>query len=137
MQKNKYARIRERTGLSAYAFSGQLEQRGLVTRNHYYKYERGEAIPRSEQEDAIIALNAELRGLDFNDVLIELRGENPKNKPTANVAQPAPQPQTRLCPYCEGGGQLFWGAPDAIGTDSEPCDVCGGRGYLVVREVRK
>lgn len=87
MQRNKYVTIRQRTGLSAYAFGGLLEQRGLGTRNHYYKYERGVATPRVDIEDAIIALNAEIRNIPFNNVLLELRGLEPKSEqPVASAA---------------------------------------------------
>lgn len=80
MPENKYAAIRERTGLSAYAFGGLLEQKSIATRNHYYKYERGHATPRADLEDAIIRLNAELRGVPFNQVLLELRGLEPQDE---------------------------------------------------------
>lgn len=40
----------------------------------------------------------------------------------------------RSCPYCEGRGCLYDGAPDAEDTPTEECDACHGTGYDVERE---
>lgn len=74
MRENRYAEVRERTGLTTYAFGSELEARGLCTRDYYYRIERGAGTPKIGIENAIIRLNAELRGVSFNEVLLELRG---------------------------------------------------------------
>lgn len=76
MKENRYAEVRERTGMTTYAFGSELEARGLCTRDHYYRIERGDAVPKISIENAIIELNAEQRGVVFNQVLLELRGVN-------------------------------------------------------------
>lgn len=48
MKAETLKKLRERTGLTAYAFGLELAQRGITTPNHYYVLERGEAQGRVE-----------------------------------------------------------------------------------------
>jgi DnaJ-class molecular chaperone len=36
--------------------------------------------------------------------------------------------EVKRCAHCGGRGELYNGAPDAVGVSSEPCDACGGSG---------
>ncbi|MEM7738646.1 MAG: hypothetical protein AAF267_22980, partial [Deinococcota bacterium] len=37
---------------------------------------------------------------------------------------------TATCPQCEGRGVLYHGAPDALGTATQPCGKCEGTGEV-------
>lgn len=72
----KYKELRERTGMSAYAFGKELMARRGTHIQMWYAYERGHRTPQNRDlEDAILALLAEKLGRTFNDVLLEVRGK--------------------------------------------------------------
>jgi hypothetical protein len=73
---NRFARVRQKTGLSAYGMARELLKRDVIKGvDHYYKIERGEiAHPTPELENGFIEAIADLTGASFNDVLISLRG---------------------------------------------------------------
>ena len=73
---NRFVRVRQTTGLSAYQMARELLKRDVIKGvDHYYRIERGEiGHPSLELENGFIEVVAELTGKPFNEVLVELRG---------------------------------------------------------------
>lgn len=72
---SRFKAIRERTGLSAHAFGLEMEREGVTSRDYYMNIDAGRATPKRDIEEGIIRVNAGLRSVPFNQVLLELRGK--------------------------------------------------------------